>query len=148
MTKKLWGICFVMRHFMPDIQYRIRWEKSVHVFCKASVLGSCLIACSWLPTNKRKQSGSLLCNVYYIGGSGLRFKQKWVTTNRKWRFWRLSSSKNCTKTPTQETTNKFIAGGELRNSMAGEYLIPGLEVEHSSFYWNRMQGECSSTACG
>lgn len=43
-------------------------------------------------------------------------------------------AKNCTKTPTQETTNKFITGGELRNSMAGEYLIPGLEAEHGSFH--------------
>ena len=55
----------------------------MHVFCKASVLGLCLTACSWLPTNKTKQSGSLLSDVYYIGGSGLRFKQKWATVNRK-----------------------------------------------------------------
>ena len=82
--KKIGGICFAIRHFVPDIWYRIRLEKHVHVFCKASVLGRCLMACSWLPTNKTKQSGSLLCDVYYIGGSGLRFKQKWV---------RLSSSK-------------------------------------------------------
>ena len=83
-NKKIGGICFVIRHFVPDIWYSIRLEKHVHVFCKASVLGRCLMACSWLPTNKTKQSGSLLCDVYYIGGSGLRFKQKWV---------RLSSSK-------------------------------------------------------
>lgn len=81
--KKIGGICFVIRHFVPDIWYRIRLEKHLHVFCKASVLGLCLMACSWLPTNKTKQSGSLLCNVYYIGGSGLRFKQKWATANRK-----------------------------------------------------------------
>ena len=52
-----------MAHFVPDIKHRIQLVKQVHVFRKSSILGFGLIACSRLPTNERKQSGPLLCNV-------------------------------------------------------------------------------------
>ena len=39
----------------------------MHAFCKSdSVLGCCLIVRSLLPSNKRKQSGPLLCNFLIV----------------------------------------------------------------------------------
>lgn len=53
-----------MGHFVPEMQHKIRSEKHMHAFCKrGSVLGLCFIVCSPLPSNKRKQSRPLLCDV-------------------------------------------------------------------------------------
>ena len=65
-----------MPHFVPDIKHRIQSVKQVHVFSKSSMLGLGLIVCSRLPTNERKQLGSL-CGIKIFGThSGFKWLER------------------------------------------------------------------------